>query len=110
MPTDDRDHLDAVVGMDKSRRQAWARYYQLLADNERLLANNRTLLTRLAELCVSVLDCEALVVLEEGDEVVDAVRMVLVSLRRSRRGQAVLREVMDRRAEKKGRTDDGDAA
>lgn len=88
-------------GMDRSRRIAWARYYQVNKDNERLLHINRQLLRRLAVLAVTVLECEAVTILEEDDELLHAVRMIVVTLQRSPRGAVVLREVMEERAARK---------
>lgn len=89
--------LEVMHGIDRSRRIAWARFYQVEEDNARLLRHNRVLLTRLAELVVAISESEALSLLDTDDEVLRDARSILVSLNLSPRGRVVLDEVMTRR-------------
>ena len=85
-----------AVGLDASRRIAWARYYKSQEDLEKVLQINYRLQLEIAELCYLISESEAIQELEPESLLVLRARSIIGSLRRRVKGAKAIKEVMER--------------
>jgi hypothetical protein len=88
--------LGMAVGLETSRRIAWARYYKAMEDNKKLHDINFRLQQEIAELCLLITESEAIQILESESLLVMRARSILGSLRRRAKGASAIRIVMER--------------
>lgn len=99
-------HAEAVAslrvadGIDASRRIAWARFYEMEQERDRLLKLNAALEERLAGLVIWIAESEVLCVMEPEGELIVKARSILAALRRRPRGITALEKAKKERKDR----------
>lgn len=87
------DTAAVAAGIDASRRIGWARFYQQVESNKKLLSHNATLIRRLARFACTVARSEAIQLFEP--ELADEAARILLALRLRARGRSIVDGMVD---------------